>query len=423
MIPLTGMAAAQIAAKVIGGVVAVGTGIGTAVGLSKDLSSTRSLTDVVKLSRVEPLTIVDSDLANWEYTSDILQTTLSIFAGYYLQAISMVGAIDSVKVLQTLKSVNPTAEKTWAMEQFALEQYGDKNNSKDGGWKLVQESYKWQLPKSTVGYAYEALMNPNEIKVISLEANNSTTKPNQIQSTANNGKVGVSVDRNAIGEIHEASNLAVGKMINVTLSEGGNNSVKVTLPIAIRLATTILSSKHIESILTMNSQETNIIERFHKWRAGRIEFINDLILCQDMIDQRKRLMLKDKTGVYSSLINNVNNNTKNTIFGLKNIQGRQTSLAASSNIVLISSNTLTDVENKLGNKISRNQVRENIFNSGYMMILAVVDKQTEIITFYHRGINLPTELSVRDIKISNKKSGPDILEIMKAFTGGNALHI
>jgi hypothetical protein len=52
------------------------------------------------------------------------------------------------------------------------------------------------------------------------------------------------------------------------------------------------------------------------------------------------------------------------------------------------------------------------------MFLVVIDKQYERVTFYHRGINQATELGVRDLKASQKGNGPDVSDILRAYTMG-----
>jgi hypothetical protein len=49
------------------------------------------------------------------------------------------------------------------------------------------------------------------------------------------------------------------------------------------------------------------------------------------------------------------------------------------------------------------------------MIIAVVDREWERVTFYTRGISSHTELSIDEIKAANKGKGPDISDIMKSY--------
>lgn len=383
LITTTGIASAGLLFKALH-TIRGGAATAKAVGQTlSDMSAQKSLTDLVRLARVEPLTIVDSDVQHWEGISEVLQTSLNIFTGYYLQAVSIMGSVDAVKVVKTLSSLNPNN----AIFESYQDQYGKVT---DGTYKQSMESYRWKLPKETTNVSMEAARLGEDVT----------------------GRVGDS----AIDSVRESTNLAVGKLINVTLSDSDNAKSKVVMPVSVRLTVNVLPSKAVESILTLDNRDNTFIERFHAWRAGKIEFIRDLILCQDMIDERKRLAMKDKTGVYSAMMNVA---TKNTTAALLNRltggNAHTISLASASNIVVISDNTLKEIENKLGSKLSDYRARTKIFESGYMMLLVVVDKHFDRVTFYHRGVNLPTTMGLRDMKISNKNSGPDILDIMKAL--------
>ena len=102
------------------------------------LASQNSLTDIVKMTRVEPETLIDQSCLHIEYLPDILQTTLNIFTGYYLQALSLLGTVNSTKVIRTLGALNPTAPDFFSMESYS-----------EGAYKSALESYEFCLPVGT----------------------------------------------------------------------------------------------------------------------------------------------------------------------------------------------------------------------------------------------------------------------------------
>lgn len=358
------------------------------------MNAQNSLTDLVKLTRVQPLTILDSDVLHYEGLTDVLQSTLSIFTGYYLQALAIVGSVQATKVMNTLGSLNPTANSgildsarhgstRFDQDGFSVETYHDRMTSEtEGSWKMAKEAYKYSLPMHKKQFGFEAVVND--------------------------------LGKDTLATVRDASNLSVGKMINVTMSDTDKGESKATMPISVRLATNVMSSKLVEAMLTQDSAETSLVERYHAWRGGQIEFIRDLILCQDLIDNRKKLLLKDKSGVYSSVVAQASNHAAN------GLMGKNPSLAAASNIVVISDTTQAAIEAKLSARLSDVRTRNKMFQSGYMMLLVVIEKRFDRVTFYHRGIANPTSVSLRDIKISNKGSGPDLMDIVKAFGLGTA---
>lgn len=346
-----------------------------------------SLTDVTKSARVEPIVIVGQDCVNLEYMNDVMNSVHSIFTGYYLQAAAITANISNVRIGKILDRLNPgnnysITKDFYSFETF-LETSGRKATEIDPQWKLCAESYKYRLP----------VLNENK-QAIAVE--------NSIVSRTSSD----------LAEAISANvNLSVGKIVEITISENGQAA---TLPIMIRLMVSQVSERALVTMLTLRSMETSFSERFHAWRAGKISFIKDLILCQDMIDAHRKALIKDKDGALSEIIRRSNNSKMSFMFT------KQVNMATASNIYIISEQTQAELESKLGGKLQSPKIREALFESGYMMILVVIDRSWERVTFYHRGITMPTTLGIRDIKNSNKGSGPDIGDILKAYQMGNS---
>jgi hypothetical protein len=333
---------------------------------------TGSLIDVTKAARVEPICLIDADVINLEYTSLICQTMESLFSGYYLQAVSLLGTVGSVTVLQRLAPLNPN--------RAAFENYKP-------DWRMSSESYKHRLPtnKNKQAIAMEA-------EAVDVRLNDSTNSSTKMML--------------------EANNLSVGKVYDVSLKEGKDS---VSIKIAVRLMVNSLPTSVMVNLFTFKDQfDMDLKERYHAWRSGRLGFIKDLILCQDLIEKHRTTLIKDKSGVYSQIVNRENSNLKAGLIS------KNPSLATASNLAIISTNTIAEVEQKLGAKFSNFKTRQTIFESTNLMIVAVVDKGFERVTFYHRGIAETTTVSVKDMKASSKSSGPDVSDILKAYMAGSA---
>ena len=72
-----------------------------------DYFTTKSLTEVTKLTRVEPLCIIGSSAANSEVISDVMQSILSLNVAWYLQAVSLLTKIKDIEVVRILDRLNP----------------------------------------------------------------------------------------------------------------------------------------------------------------------------------------------------------------------------------------------------------------------------------------------------------------------------
>lgn len=345
---------------------------------AKGSYQTISLSEVTKIARVEPLTVISKDCLQLEYLPDVLQSMVNIFTGYYLQAVALQTKIDNVNIRKVLDRLNP--DRDFLMPSF--ESFKDIQT-------ISIENYKFKLPKPGME-AFEV------------------SESAKLERKLPNVEMGVNEPSKVLSEM---TNLAVGKMIEVTIQSGEQ---KVKIPVKINLAPAQLTNQSIVHILALKTEDNSIVERFHKWRSGRIDFIKDLMFCQDLIDEHKRALMKDEGGVYTEIVKRANNAKK---FGAMTINP---SLVSASNIFVISETVAREVEQKLGGKLSNPRVRQLAFENTYAMIIAVIDRDFERVTFYHRGIAAPTDVSIRDIKSSNKTKGPDIMDVMKALSMGNS---
>ena len=323
--------------------------------------------DVAKLARVEPLTIIDSDCMHLDYMPDIMQSLQAIFSGYYLQAASFMGTIGGVTLAKKLAPLNPNA----SYDPF--------------DWRMSTEAYTYRLPTT------------HNHRSISMEKAEGAT---------------LAIDKKEVSTIKEAVNLSVGKMYNVSLKHGEQTAV---IPVSIRLLANSMPSSAIVNMFTFkNSFDMDMTERYHSWKAGRLSFFKDLILCSDLIDKHRKNLLKDNNDVYKTILTR-ENSTK-----LNGLITRNPSVAVASTLAIISTDTLADIEQKLLAKVKDFKTRQTIFDNTNLMILVVIDKAWERVTFYHRGINEHTTVGIKDIKQGNKGDGQNVTDIMKAYLAGSS---
>jgi hypothetical protein len=228
---------------------------------------------------------------------------------------------------------------------------------------------------------------------------------------ADDARVSTSFGSDALREIKEASNLAVGKMLQLEIKHAGQ---VFQVPVALRLVVNTIPSAQLTHILSLSNEIITGKERFHAWKAGRLEFVKDLIFCRDLVDAHRRNLMKDADSVYARVVKN-----ESKSFAAAILSGVP-SVAAASNMIVTTTHTIEEVELSMPGKFSDFHAREKIFEHTSLMIVAVIDKEWNRVTFYHRGIADATEVSFRDLKAAGKGSGPDVSDILKAYTLGNA---
>lgn len=368
----------QAGAMAAGAVLATFADVGGEIGkYNSIMNNSRSLIGVSQAARVEPLTLVDNTLVHLDYLPDVLQTLQSQFTGFWLQALAMLTDLNGVNVAKILDPINPSRDPDYV--EFT------KSLRRQAGMEAIShmsmEAYKWALP--TAGQRFLA-------------------------KEADAGKGAVT---DALKEVKDSANLAVGKLINVKVKNQGEEA---NIPVAIRLMVVEMDPSSLTDLVGDKSQNQSFGQRVFEWRAGRLGFISDLILCNDLIKEKKRMLAKDKEGVYSEVRRRQSQHKK------AGMLSGQASAAEASNLYVISKASAENLAMQFGYDIDNFSHREKIFENTAAMIIAVIDPNYERVVFYHNGLRQSSSLGIRDIKVANKGSGPNIMDIFQAYKEGAA---
>jgi len=345
------------------------------VGRVTDLmrsATSESLIEYTKDTRVEPIVILDQNLRQQPYITDALHSLVSIFSGYYLQAVSIstnVGNVDVARLLDKLSTErSPVKSAAGSFSSF-----------------LSMESYDVGLP------------------TVSTEARRSRRGKEDDSSSR--------TDSGAHAKLADASNLAVGKLLKVQIKENGHEA---DIDVSVRLRVKSTGQDAIVKLMAGKAKDTSARMRYIQWDAKELSLWRDIVLCSDLIDANKKAMIQDKDGTIATL---ANRRTKNRIAG---IFSGEPSVNNASAMVIVSDQTRRQIEKDLGGKMKRFKDRERMFENTLTMIMMVIDTEWEQITIYHRGIEEPTQLAVKELKSLNKGTGPDVGEILKAYQLGNS---
>lgn len=357
-----------------------------------------SLADISKIARVEPITLISSNLSGTKELYDILHGILNIYAAFYLQAVQILSAqLTDVRILKILDKTNPDRDlKTLLTSGYTAYEQLSTGESKSNAKTLSLENSQYKLPMLTSdkkeGLVMESIFDEDEKNVLS-------------------------------GSIHkldtfEKLGTAVGKVIEVKFSVRNNDSKmadEFTIPIVVKLDNMIIPSEVIDQILISNKEQITLGSRFKDAIAGRIGFIKDFILCSDLIKSQKKTMIKDPTGYYNQLLKRINNSR------LYSALSGNISLAGISSIVILSEEDENVVQREIGGKLTNQSTREMIFNNTSAMMVVVVDREWERVSIYVKDIDGFSQNSFGDFKSSTDKNGGiQIADMLKAFNVGSA---
>lgn len=346
-------------------------------------SQSKSLADYVAMTRIEPITLIDTDLVHYEHTETILKTILNIFAGFYLQAwtLSTGLGVNSVEIRRSLDRLNPN--------RSAL-----KSGVDAAGWVMSAESYNHRLPGPRLLPSMEK---------ISMQFPNIEMDP-EYQAPD------VGVNKETITSLKDLTSLAQGKELVLEIQDGDH---KAQIIANVRLMTTNIPTEELVRLLSHASQPTSWMDRLKAWDMNRLEFIKDICLAQDLIREHRKALHNDRTGLISKIMARRRSNKLASVFS------GNPSLATASNIAVITADTARAIEGELSGKLQDFKTREKVFDDSYLMLLVIIDKDWDRVTIYTQGTDDSMDVSIRELKGAGK-SGPDVAEILKAYRAGSS---
>lgn len=367
-----------------------------------------SLIEYTAVLRNEPIVMLEDSLVHQAATSDVLKFLTNLFAGYYLQAVAITNNIGNVNVMQVLDRLNSKRDVlSNAKAEFV---------SKESFSPRPQITLKPQISKESAALMYPAFYRKSlESYDVSLESIVLDNKDGGESKTKKNDLVEIqSAGKDAAKSIVEAPNLATGKIFEVVIENEGK---RAAIPVSVRLNPLGCTPGLMQEILSLGDVRNSTIERFYRWREGELEFINDLILCNDLIEKHYSLLKADKHGIYKDILKRRRANRLSALIT------QSTSLATASSMAIITEDTATELQLAIGGKLSDPKVRSSVFSRCSLMFLVVIDPELQFIRIYHRGIAYPMELTFGEIKNQAKGNGPDVMELLKAFSAGSRPNI
>lgn len=417
---MTGLTAFSKIGTMLGGGAAMATGVskldtamrGVSAANRALASEHNSLTEFTRIARVEPIVMLEEGTRTLPYITDILQTLTSIFAGYYMQAVSLEVNVGNIETRRLLEKFNPNRDVIGPDAGFI---------QREVARGLGMEDYKWGLPDpfSPPTASMEAMQTAERTvttQTTKYDAHGVPTVTSQTQTTQTTEDVPeepmrVDFGRDPGSAITQMNSLSVGVMLNVNVESNGH---KAAIPVTVRLMPNLMPSDVMLAILSHAERDTTAKARYHAWRSGELSFIRDIVLCQDLIDAHRETLRKDRTGIYAEILKRRQKNTA------ASASTGNVSIATASNILVMTQATARKLEARTAGKLSNAAFRARVFDATYVMLMVVVDTDYEQVTIYTRGLAGSTTVSVKAMKNAAKGSGPDVGEILRAYQLGQS---
>lgn len=368
-----------------------------------------SLADISKIARVEPLTLISSNLTGVKDLYNILHGVLNIYSAYHLQAVNILATqmVDS-RILRILDKTNPDRDlKTFltsgqlGMESINLDPPSAATN--DAVRTLSLENCKYRLP----------MLQSDGYKHVSTES---------MQHESFYGEGDDDTAETALGaamlrvDSFDKLGLTVGKVIEVSFfpsNENDGEGQKVRVPVVVKLDTMIMPSDAVQRILTANAEEITFGPRLKEALNGRIDFFKDFLLTQDLIKSQKRALIKDPTNYYSTLLKRVNNSK------MYSALSGNISMAGISSIYVLSEEDEEQIQRKIGGRLTNEKTRDIVFDNTSAMLIVVIDKEWERVSIYVREMKGFSQASFDSFRGATDKGSTMIADMLKGFTMNN----
>ena len=387
-------------------------------------------------ARVEPILLMDKRAVNIPFIQDVVHTAYNMFTGYWLLAVSLDTKINGVSVGRrldkfatdrdlneatlTMLTESPSMESFAAsMADFGLpfideilaEQHQVAMESVSNGDMVAANVTADILEDDPVKAGAEA-SKYGQKKAEAADAAAAADAKKRAEEEERNAKMknGTGV-QNAAKYVEKVNNLAVGNVIDVTISEDGKDAV---VPVTIRLRVASMPSDVMTQTLAVGGTDVTMRSRWRAWRAGEIGFWSDFVLQMDRVDAHRAAMMKDETGYYKTVYARAAKNSA------ASAMAGGPSLGTASAILVMDVKTASDLERRIGGQLSNFKTRQGIFGHTYSMLMIVVDPDWESVTIYTRGIEMPSKLSKNDIKSSGKSDSKELMDILKSYQLGKA---
>lgn len=343
----------------------------------------QTLVSASQAVRVEPYVLVDARASRLPFTKDVMNVAQRLYTSYYMLAQAADNTIDGVRVSKRLDkfATDPSLRDT-TIEFLSSESY-------QFGLPFVGEAaglQRWS------GYSTEA-SNPAQ--------GNGKDEPKPVEVSTGFATSKVAVD---------VSNLAVGQVVDVTITNGVQKAV---VQVAIKLRPIGMASTALSELIAYGGEDNSFRARILRWKVGELELWRDVVMEQDRVRRYRQAAMADKNGYLRKAIGRDNRGMMNSVLS------GQPSIGTATSIAIVTKETIREAEEKMNGRISDFATRQAIFDQGMMMMMFVLDADTETVTIYTRDIEDYGIYTLRDLKAAGaQSSNGDLADIMKSYLEG-----
>jgi hypothetical protein len=212
-------------------------------------------------------------------------------------------------------------------------------------------------------------------------------------------------------DINEMQNLAVGRLLNVSLSR---DNVKADITMLLKPTLVGLRSTSIAAIAGISKKPTSFRDRWIAfWDRDQIQSAWDWISCRDLVEAHRRHLVEDTTGYYEQTYKkNKNNQISSLLTG-------EFSVGTVANTWIISDMTAARVEATIGARLSNKRARDKFMAESGCMTLIVYNPDYQRVFLYNHGLDDVSEITMQYLKKKSESPNFD-MDVFKLMSQGSA---
>jgi hypothetical protein len=218
----------------------------------------------------------------------------------------------------------------------------------------------------------------------------------------------------------KGSKLLSGRVIQVELCiPGANGGVahKTKVDLFVQLIPYILSTNVSVEFLKLNFAATN---RKHKLKAKEISLIADYFFHRDLINDKRRALKEDPTGLLYDMLSKSQNSLSKALMGYSGLTRVNHNTANA--IMVVDKAVMNEVSMKQGIDINNASQRRSFFKSSMMMMIVVIDLDNDLVNIYFNGLENYGTYTFNMIQANSdggtNKDALSMVDVMTAISRG-----
>ena len=317
-----------------------------------------NMTNLIKKFIIRPTIIVNKDLKDNKYLSNIIEYQLSLFTSFYTM---------SFTTLVHLHGLEPEVAFNLLSSDVGF--------SKDGVFGGVEESNLFGIENLVCG----------------LEAKT---------------KMKLSGTQDSKSKISQVYTRNIEIIVKVSDDNGKTKIVK--FPVVIQGNVKFVSGKTL-SLMYSKEESQSPLDRIDDMQAGSIDFWKDFVFARDMIRDYKSRRLQDREDVIKALrerkYNSLSKVASNGFIGYNRYY----------QMLVITPSDVENIRKAFRGKLGNTRVRQQYLEETLSFSVSVVDDMHEYLDIYINGLENKIGTRLKDIKNSNK-ADEHMEELLKILT-------